>query len=97
MHVSPFQDVAGEYVFCFHVTPEKIAVRIDFQNANQQLIATLSGPRAPLTNKAILTALVRRPAGALRITALIHWQALRLKLLGAAFRARPTPPKKEVS
>jgi uncharacterized protein len=28
---------------------------------------------------------------------LIHWQALRLKLKGAKYRARPTPPKTEVS
>jgi len=97
MHVSPFQDVAGDYVFNFHVTPEKIAIRIDFRNAGHGLIATLSGLRKPLTNRAILYALIRRPAGALRVMALIHWQALRLKLSGAPFRARPTPPEQEVS
>ena len=97
MHVSPFQDVAGGYIFNFNVTANKIAIRIDFRDAGLGLIATLTGGRAPLTNRAILFALVRRPFGALRVTALIYWQALRLKCLGALFRNRPAPPKQEVS
>lgn len=97
MHVSPFQDVAGDYAFHFDIRPDRIAIRIDFRNGSHGLIATLVGPRAPLTNGAILTALLRRPAGALRTVALIYWQALRLKLKGARFRARPTPPNHEVS
>ena len=97
MHVSPFQDVAGDYAFHFNIAPDRIAIRIDFRNGDNGLTATLTGPRAPLTNLSILTAMVRRPAGALRTISLIYWQALRLKLKGARFRARPTPPKHEVS
>jgi len=97
MHVSPFQQIAGDYTFTFDITPEKIAIRIDFRNADHGLIATLCGPREPLTNKAILLAMLRRPTGALRTMVLIHWQALRLKLMGAPFRTRPTPPSQEVS
>jgi len=97
MHVSPFQDVAGDYAFNFDIRPDRIAIRIDFRNGNNGLVATLTGLRAPLTNIAILTALMRRPAGALRTVALIFWQALRLKLKGARFRARPKPPNHEVS
>lgn len=97
MHVSPFQEVAGDYAFHFQILPERIAIRIDFRNGEGGLVATLTGPRAPLTNVSILTALIRRPIGALRTIALIYWQALRLKLKGAGFRARPTPPKHEVS
>ncbi len=97
MHVSPFQEVAGSYAFSFDITPERIAIRIDFRNAGHGLVATLSGVRKPLTNKAILLAMLRRPMGALRTTLLIHWQALRLKLKGAPFRARPSPPSQEVS
>lgn len=97
MHVSPFQDVAGDYSFHFDIRTDRIAIRIDHRNGDRGLIATLSGPRAPLTNTAILAALLRRPAGAMRTIALIYWQALRLKLKGARFRARPTPPNREVS
>jgi DUF1365 family protein len=97
MHVSPFQDVAGDYAFRFDIRRDRIAIRIDFRHGGKGLIATLTGPRVPLTNGAILSALLRRPAGAMRTVALIYWQALRLKLKGARFRARPTPPNQEVS
>ncbi|MCG6904367.1 MAG: DUF1365 domain-containing protein [Rhodobacter sp.] len=97
LHVSPFQDVAGDYAFAFDIRPGKIAIRIDFRNGDAGLVATLAGPRAPLSNASILIANLRRPLGALRIVALIHWQALRLKLKGARFRARPSPPGTEVS
>lgn len=97
MHVSPFQDDAGEYVFNFKIRPDRIAIRIEFRNGEKGLAATLTGLRQPLTNIAILTALIRRPAGAMRTLGLIYWQALRLKLKGARFRSRPTPPKEEVS
>ncbi len=97
LHVSPFQDVAGDYAFHFDIRPDRIAIRIDFCNGDKGLVATLAGPRVRLTNTAILSALLRRPAGARRTVALIYWQALRLKLKGARFRARPTPPNHEVS
>lgn len=97
MHVSPFQDVAGDYAFNFQISPDRIAIRVDFRNGEHGLIATLSGSRAPLSNILILTALLRRPAGAMRTITLIYWQALRLKLKGVPFRARPTPPNHEVS
>lgn len=96
-HVSPFQQIAGDYCFTFHIAPDRIAIRIDHRNGDEGLIATLTGPRAPLTNRAILTAALRRPTGALRTFALIHWQALKLKLKGARYRTRPAPPTEEVT
>jgi len=97
MHVSPFQSVAGNYRFTFDISPERIAIRIAFSDGPEGLIATLFGPRAPLSNKALLRATLRRPMGPLRTMALIHWQALKLKLKGARYRSRPTPPKEEIS
>ena len=97
MHVSPFQDVAGSYQFNFDITPDKVAIRIGFKNGDDGVIATLTGARKPLSNLSILAALLRRPTGALRTITLIHWQALRLKLKGARYRTRPTPPEQEVS
>ncbi|MFV2053723.1 DUF1365 domain-containing protein [Aliiroseovarius sp. YM-037] len=97
MHVSPFQDVAGDYVFSFNIHPDRIAIRIDHRNDNIGVVATLTGERKPLTNRAILGASVRRPLGALRTIILIHWQALRLKLKGARYRTRPAPPSNEVT
>ncbi len=61
------------------------------------MLATLTGPRRPLTNGAILRACIRRPFGSRRVLALIHWQALKLWWKGARYRNRPAPPGDEVS
>ncbi|OIQ31484.1 MAG: cyclopropane-fatty-acyl-phospholipid synthase [Alphaproteobacteria bacterium MedPE-SWcel] len=97
LHVSPFQEVAGSYEFGYDIRPDRIAIRILHRNGAEGVVATLSGGRAPLTNTGVLGAGLRRPFGALRTIALIHWQALRLKLKGAIYRTRPSPPSKEVT
>lgn len=97
LHVSPFQDVAGGYRFAFDITAQAIAIRIFHRNGEEGVVATLSGPRAPMTNLGLLRASLRRPLGALRTIALIHWQALVLKLKGARYRPHPTPPSHEVT
>ncbi len=97
LHVSPFQPVAGGYVFRFDIRPDRINIRIDFTAGQGGVVATLTGPRRPLTNRAILGACLRRPFGSRRVLALIHWQALKLWWKGAPFRDRPTAPPHEVS
>jgi DUF1365 family protein len=97
MYVSPFQPVEGGYTFRFDVTDTRIGIWIDYGRATGGLIATLTGKREPLSNAGILRSLLRRPLGARRVLALIHWQALKLWIKGAMFRSRPTPPGDEVS
>ena len=97
MHVSPFQPVEGDYTFRFDITEARIGIWIDYGRATGGLIATLTGKRVPLGNAGILRSLLRRPFGARRVLALIHWQALKLWIKGAAFRARPEAPRDEVS
>ena len=97
MHVSPFQPVAGAYAFRFDIGPKAINIVIDYSNEDGGVIATLSGARVPLTNRAILAACLQRPFGSRRVLALIHWQAVKLWFKGASFRARPLPPKEEVT
>jgi hypothetical protein len=96
-HVSPFQKIAGTYRFNFAVSASRIAIRILHENGPNGVVATLTGKARPLSNLSILGSVVRRPLGALRTMALIHWQALKLWRKGAPFRRRPEPPKKEVS
>jgi len=96
-HVSPFQDIGGGYRFNFKIADERIAIRIDFSDGENGLVATLAGPRRSLTNRAILRSLLRRPLGSRRVLALIHWQALKLWWKGAGYRLRPEPPADEVS
>ncbi|WP_417271855.1 DUF1365 domain-containing protein [Celeribacter halophilus] len=97
LHVSPFQEVAGRYEFTFDLQPETINIRILYRNGAEGVVATLSGNRSPLTSSRLVKAGLRRPLGAMRTTILIHWQALRLKLKGAKYRRRPSPPTNEVS
>lgn len=96
-HVSPFQPVEGGYTFRFDINAERIGIWIDYTAGNGGLLATLTGKRAPLTNRSILGAMFRRPLGSRRVLGLIHWQALKLWWKGAAFRSRPEPPSREVS
>ncbi|WP_458789768.1 DUF1365 domain-containing protein [Yoonia sp. MH D7] len=97
LHVSPFQEVTGSYEFTFDITPESIAIRILHRNGDEGVIASLVGSRVAMTNRGLIRASLRRPLGGLRTTALIYWQALRLKFKGAQYRDRPTPPKNEVT
>ena len=95
--VSPFQPVEGGYRFRFDISQDRIGIWIDYAQSAGGLIATLTGARKPLTNTSILCAMLRRPLGARRVLALIHWQALKLWFKGALYRTRPTPPSEEVS
>ncbi|MEX0969996.1 MAG: DUF1365 domain-containing protein [Paracoccaceae bacterium] len=97
LHVSPFQDVAGKYAFTFNITATQIAITISFSHGAEGVVASLNGPRRTATSAGLLWAAIRRPFGALRTITLIYWQALRLRLKGARYRARPTPPKSEIS
>ncbi|GIX30362.1 MAG: DUF1365 domain-containing protein [Porticoccaceae bacterium] len=96
-HVSPFQEVAGEYAFRFALGTSRLAIRIIHRSPAGGLAASLAGRLAPMTNRHILRALARQPLAPIRTLALIHWQALRLWLKGAPFRPRPLPPTTEIS
>lgn len=96
-HVSPFQPVEGGYEFRFDIRSDRIGIWIDYTAGQGGLIATLTGRRHPLTNAGILWAALRRPFGSRRVVALIFWQALKLRLKGVGYRARPVPPQDEVT
>ena len=92
MHVSPFQKVEGTYFFHFVLDERAIDIRIRYENGHQGVLATLSGNRQKVTNRSLLWAAIRRPAGALRVLALIHWQAMILWVKRAPFLGRQTEP-----
>ncbi|WP_176249015.1 DUF1365 domain-containing protein [Sulfitobacter sp. HGT1] len=96
-HVSPFQPVEGSYDFRFDIREDRIGIWIDYTQRDGGLIATLTGKRTPLTNARIAWSLLRRPFGARRVLALIHWQAVKLWWKGGGYRPRPEPPKQDVS
>ena len=96
-YVSPFQPVEGGYRFHFDIGPDHIGIRIDYSREEGGLIATLTGDRRKLKNRTILWSCLRRPLGARRVLALIHWQAFKLWWKKAQFRVRPLPPQSDVT
>ncbi|MEM6849990.1 MAG: DUF1365 domain-containing protein, partial [Pseudomonadota bacterium] len=96
-HVSPFQQLTGDYRFRFDIRADRLGIWIDYRDGEGGLLATLTGRRAPLTDGGLLAACLRRPFGSRRVLGLIHWQALKLWLKGALWHVRPEPPAEEVS
>ena len=96
-HVSPFQPVEGDYRFQFDISAQRIGISIEYLRAGGGLIATLVGPRQPLSNVSILGGFLRRPLGSRRVLALIHWQAVKLWVRKARFRSCPEVPQSDIS
>lgn len=96
-HVSPFQDISGDYRFRFALRPDGLSVRISQIDGEAGVDTAMTGVFAPLTTRAILGCVLHRPGGALRVIAQIYWHALRLKLKGAAYRPCPPAPNEEIS
>ena len=97
LHVSPFQEVDGEYSFIFNVLDKYLKINIDLKIPGGGVFANLKGPRHKLSSYRILLMLLRRPFGSVRTIVLIYWQAMLLKFRGETYRVRPSPPKREVS
>ena len=89
--------MAGDYHFRFALHPDRIAIRIAQEDGDAGIDTAMTGPLTPLTTRAVLASVIRRPGGALRVIAQIYWHAFRLKLKGAAYRRRPAPPDQEIS
>jgi len=93
MHVSPFQKVAGRYLFNFGFDAEDVNIRILYENGDQGVLATLVGKRRAASSGSLAWAALRRPLGSVRVVALIHWQALILFLKKAPFLKRQPAPE----
>ena len=97
MHVSPFQRIEGQYRFNLGWSQRSINIRISYENGEHGVLATLTGQREPATNRSLAWAALRRPLGAARVLALIHWQALILYFKRAPFLKRQPPPDALIS
>ena len=80
MHVSPFFSMAGSYRWDL---PEpdaaRVEARVDLTREGQPVLqARLSLIPRPLTDRALLGALLRYPLMTAQVTAAIHFEALRL-------------------
>jgi DUF1365 family protein len=97
-HVSPFMDLDMRYRF--QVTPpgERVSVSIDGEDAEGRLIsAVLSGTRQEIDDATLLRLLATHPLLTLKVTAAIHWHALRLLAKRIPLFRHPAPPARAFS
>jgi hypothetical protein len=97
-HVSPFMGLAMRYSFQVVPPEARVSIAIDGHDAAGRLIvATMSGKRAELSNAALLRLLATHPLLTLKVTAAIHWHALRLLAKRIPWRPHPEPPERPFS
>ncbi len=91
MHVSPFMPMEMTYRWRVATPGERLTVAIESRAADGALVfdAHLALRRRALTRAALLRTLARHPAMTLRVLGGIYGQALRLRLKGARWHARP--------
>lgn len=88
-YVSPFMDMDLRYDFAVSQPDDRLSVAIRASKGGQPvMIACLAGNRRALTDTALLRLLVTMPAATFKVTAAIHWEALRLWCKGLRFRSR---------
>ncbi|MDP3899123.1 MAG: DUF1365 family protein, partial [Mesorhizobium sp.] len=94
LHVSPFIGMAARYHF--RVLPPGRAIRLrihETENGAPVLSATFSGEAVQLGTASLASCLLKIPLMTWKITAGIHWEALKLWMKGARFhRSPPAPP-----
>jgi uncharacterized protein len=82
LHVSPFNEVRGDYQFKVFLSDDRFLVRIDYDDAqfagDTLLTTSISGRSAPLTRGNVRKAALAMPFITLQVIAKIHWQALKL-------------------
>ncbi|MGB1111125.1 MAG: DUF1365 domain-containing protein [Gammaproteobacteria bacterium] len=97
-HVSPFFSVEGEYRFTLTEPTDRLAVVVALEQGGEGvLVASQAGHLTVLNDRQLLKALFLIPLATLKVTAAIHWQALKIWLRGAVFHRKPEPPTQEVS
>jgi DUF1365 family protein len=89
-YVSPFNPVDGSYQMRFTLPAEKVSVSIALRREGAVVFgANLTGRRKPATTAVVVRALLRHPMAALRVSALIRYQGVRLFLRGLPVVRRP--------
>lgn len=103
LFVSPFLHGPASYDFHFETPLDgaRLAIRMDVHAGDaaegpRVFVARLEGERTPMTDRALLAAAVRYPLMTVQVIGLIHYQALKLRWLGAPYRTpgpdhRPLP------
>jgi len=91
--VSPYMDMALTYDFTVREPGEAVSVVVAVRRGDTPVLtASFAGTRRPLTDGQLLRAFVTHPLLTWKVTAGIHWEALKMMLKGARYRDRNAPP-----
>jgi uncharacterized protein len=83
LYVSPFVPMDCAYNFRIEAPGEKVLISIDETDPQGLLLkASFAGARQPLTDASLLRALFAYPLMTLKVTAAIHWEAMKLFFKG---------------
>lgn len=97
-HVSPFMALDMRYAFNVVPPAERVSISIDGHDAEGRLIAAMmSGTRMALSDATLLRLLASHPLLTLKVTAAIHWHALRLLAKRIRWQPHPAPPAQPFS
>lgn len=97
-YVSPFMDMTATYRFRLKEPGEKLSILIRQETPEgETLVATHTGVREALTDRALLKMALLYPLLTAKVVAAIYWEALKLWIKGAAFHKRPEAPGEPIS
>jgi DUF1365 family protein len=91
LHVSPFFGLDQSYEYAFSQPADEVWARIHVRDDDgaRPLTAVLHGRRRELSNRSLAPLLLRYPLQPLQVTALIHFEALRLWRKRVPFHHKP--------
>jgi len=93
-HVSPFLPMAMEYAFRVLPPGEKLAIGITVSDRDGPILAAIhTARRGDLTDRALLLTALTYPLATLKVTAGIHWEALKLWIKRVPLFRKPPPPE----
>ncbi|MBX9707330.1 MAG: DUF1365 family protein [Caulobacteraceae bacterium] len=96
--VSPYMDMALTYDFTVRLPGEAVSVVVAVRRGSTPILtASFVGRRRPLTDGEMLRAFVTHPLLTWKVTAGIHWEALKMMVKGARYRHRGSVPSRPVS
>ncbi len=97
-HVSPFMDMGMHYEFRTLLPAERFAVAIRGLDRDGILIhASLAGVAKTFDTANLVRGLLLYPLLTFKVTAAIHWHALRLWMKGIRVRSKPEPPRQSTT
>ncbi len=90
LHVSPFFGLDQSYEYAFSEPGEEVWARIHVrEDGRRPLTAVLHARRQELSNRSLLSTLLRYPLQPAQVILQIHWQALKLAIARVPFHHKP--------